>query len=471
MEAIRRATCSVALLCAFLLVSQGAAQAQVYASRVSMGGDAWLNVTNHGVLGNNFTTRSPSFEYPGGSGHEHLTHAGLWLGARATDDAGSFTGVVTGSFDQFLGTSTASLTEFSPLGNTVAFRSSDPTSFAYSPLALSDDETLASFDDHVAKTAASGAEINRPMGITVRQVTHSWASSAYRHFVITRYIVTSQSAHPIEDLWIGFYSELSSGNKNNYASWPPSGSWFRRKFLEWDQAWRMLREHYCANAPVPSGCNFQLLPEWAGIQLLTPPGANRQLTLAAWNYAPGDATRDEDVERYALMTAGTLANLADPLLQPGTGDPTELLAIGPFQLPSYGDSVEVAFAFVGGADIPSLQRHARSAQALADHGYDLAVVDVPPQGTGTRIAISPSINPTSAGGIEFVIELPSPGEAMVELLDLAGRRVAHEILGSLSAGTHRVAFTPRAGLAPGVYLVRFLHASGTAGTRVVRLER
>lgn len=450
------------------LVVAAAARAQVYTSRVSNGSDVWLNVTNHGVLGNNFVSRSASFEYPGGVGYEHLTHAGLWLGAQATDGTGPFTGVVTGGLDQFLGNNTASLTEYSPLGTTVQLRSSDPLSPAYSPDAISDHETLAFFDDHQPK--AGSPEPHRPIGLTVRQVTHAWTHPAYRDLVIVRYIVTSQSAHPVQDLWVGMYSELSSGNKSLYANWPPSGSWFNKKLIEWDPTWRMLREHYCANLPVPAACNFQLVPPWVGVQLLTSPGQDRELTLAAWQYAPGDASRDQDVERYAQMTAGTIANLAVPELGPRDGDPTELIATGPFQLPSFGDSVEVAFAFVGGADIPSLQQHARSAQTLADNGYLLGVVSAPPARAGRQVAISPSVNPAHAGSMEFVLDLPEQGDVRIELLDLAGRIVAHESLGALPAGTPRVAFTPSSRLAPGIYVVRLIHRSGTATTRVARLR-
>src|SRR5262249_30455253 len=51
-----------------------------------------MNVTNYGFVGNNFTVRTPSMEYPVGTGHEHLVRGGLWVGALAFDQNGAFTG-------------------------------------------------------------------------------------------------------------------------------------------------------------------------------------------------------------------------------------------------------------------------------------------------------------------------------------------------------------------------------------------
>jgi len=76
-----------------------------------------VNLTNYGFVGNNFTTRTPSMEYPVGTGHEHLVRGGLWIGALAADANGAFIGVTTGAVDGFTGDAAASATEFSPEGD------------------------------------------------------------------------------------------------------------------------------------------------------------------------------------------------------------------------------------------------------------------------------------------------------------------------------------------------------------------
>jgi len=89
-----------------------------------------MNVTNYGFVGNNFTVRTPSMEYPVGTGHEHLVRGGLWVGALAADQNGAFIGVTTAAKDGFTGDAAASATEFSPEGDHIDVRSSLPTTAA-----------------------------------------------------------------------------------------------------------------------------------------------------------------------------------------------------------------------------------------------------------------------------------------------------------------------------------------------------
>jgi hypothetical protein len=81
-----------------------------------------MNVTNFGFVGNNFTVRTPSMEYPVGTGHEHLVRGGLWVGALAADANGAFIGVTTAAKDGFTGDASASATEFSPEGDHIDCR-------------------------------------------------------------------------------------------------------------------------------------------------------------------------------------------------------------------------------------------------------------------------------------------------------------------------------------------------------------
>jgi hypothetical protein len=50
-------------------------------------GEFHINITNHGLIGSQFTSSlpyssAPSGEWPGGSGHEYLWGAGLWVGGK-----------------------------------------------------------------------------------------------------------------------------------------------------------------------------------------------------------------------------------------------------------------------------------------------------------------------------------------------------------------------------------------------------
>ena len=54
-----------------------------YVFRVTDSNLMGITVTNYGFIGNNFFSRTPSMEYPLGTGYEHLVRGGLWVGARA----------------------------------------------------------------------------------------------------------------------------------------------------------------------------------------------------------------------------------------------------------------------------------------------------------------------------------------------------------------------------------------------------
>src|SRR5262252_2731301 len=90
-----------------------------------------MNITNYGFIGNNFAGRTPSMEYPVGTGHEHLVRGGLWVGALAADQNGAFTGVTIGTKDGTVSQLATSATEFSPEGDHIDVRSSLPNNRRY----------------------------------------------------------------------------------------------------------------------------------------------------------------------------------------------------------------------------------------------------------------------------------------------------------------------------------------------------
>jgi hypothetical protein len=331
-------------------------------------------LTNYGVIGNNFVSRSPSLEYPLGSGYEHLVSGGLWFGAHAVDDAGAFVGVTTGYVDATQGNSTQQATEYTPAGLEIVKRGRNPFDPFYDPASVSDRDYLCAYSDRPARATQGSGEAHRPLNILVRQSVFSWASPNLQDFLVLRFVIINLG-EPLTNAWAGLYTQLASGDRNSYACWPPSsacsstGGWYNKKWLQYDGAQRLAREHYCAAQPVPAGCVLTRVPEWMGVQLLTPPTAGQHVTLAAWSWSPGDPLRNEDVERYAIMSAGTVQDLTPPDLVPQTGDPVELLALGPFASIASGDSVTVDFALVGGAEIADIQAHAAMAQSLHDAGF------------------------------------------------------------------------------------------------------
>lgn len=363
-----------ALLAAAIASLPIAANAQTHVTRVANGNLAGVALTNYGTLGTGFTSRAPSFEYPLGMGYDHMPLGGLWFGATVPDSGGRI-GVVTAMLDDYTGNSTIWASEFTPFAGTIEARSNLPTSPDYSGDAVSELDLVTEFDDRTPKRADNSTEDHVPLGIRVRQESYSWNYGGAQHVLFLRFTIRNVWSSPLANAWVGLYSELASGNKNLYVTWPPSG-WYGKAWLQYDADFRMVREHFCRSQPVPDSCRLWIAPYWAGVQLLSPPdaAAGQKVTLAAWPWSPGNATRDEDAERYALMSAGTIANLLAPDLMPGTGDPCELLALGPFASIAPGDSVVVDFALLGGAEPDSIRETAYLAQAMRDAGFPAGVV-------------------------------------------------------------------------------------------------
>ena len=378
--------CRVTALSApILCAAAGLAAAQAppgtqYDQLVTNEGRVATTLTNYGYFGNYFYSRAASMEFPRNSGYEHLPRAGLWVGAHAQDAGGSFTGVTTGTVDAALGATSPTFSEFSPATLGLVRRSSLISSGDYDPDAVSEEDVIALYDDLTPRQAAGNPETHRPLGISVHQESYAWNFGSLKDILFLHFVVRNTGA-PLTNVWMGLYTEFASGNKAGYVNWPPTagdpgglGFWYRRKWLVYEDSLRMIREHYCAGPPVPGGCQLQIAPPWMGLELLTPPAAGQSVTLAGWNFFPGAPDRDQDVERYAIMSSGSIQSFAvDSLMPagiaPGSPDPIELLAIGPFANVASGDSIAADFAFVGGDDAAAIHVNGIMARRVFDAGY------------------------------------------------------------------------------------------------------
>lgn len=353
-------------------------QAVRYVARLANRNKVGLTVTNYGFFGNNFTSRSSSFEFPLGSGFEHMSRAGLWVGAQALSDSGAFTGVSAALVDAIQGSASADETEFAPTGDIVSERSRLANSRVYSPDAISDQDLICSYTDAAPKSPIGNQrERHSPLRITVRQTTLGFTLRAAEAFVVSRFVVVNDGP-PLTDVWLGLYAQLASGDKNRYSQWPPTagsgpGSWYFKAHIEYDATRRLYAERYCLGPPYPSGCAASVVPPWAGVKLLgVTPGdiSGKQVNWRWWTFEPGDTQRDEDRERYALMSDSRVDDPNGCALL-GQCSPIQLLSVGPFDRVEHGDSVSVDVAFVGGEDQPSLLAHADYAQFAHDIDYRL----------------------------------------------------------------------------------------------------
>jgi hypothetical protein len=358
----------------------------LYRSVVTSNNLIAVTITNYGFWGNNFISRSPSLEYPAGSGYEHMVRGGLWVGAHSTFGGNEFDGVTSGTIDGATNNASQGATEFTPAGNEFLRRSILITDPFFSTSAISEQDIISSFSDYPSKRAASNQEDHYPMGLLITEENYSWSFADFAN-ILFFHIKLKNIGPLLTNVWIGWYSEFASGNKNAYTNWAPSstdpsgtGSWFNKKQIVYEDSLRLFREHYCASLPIPDGCQYPRAPYWIGVRLLgghglTEDATTKKVTVAAWSWAPSSPFRAFDYQRYAIMSAGTIQPLNGDSLQPQSGDPVELVSYGPFPRVYTDSTISVDFALVGAADVQGLEQRSRVAQRAFDLDY---IVPVPP---------------------------------------------------------------------------------------------
>src|SRR6185436_1023754 len=87
---------------------------------------------------------------------------------------------------------------------------------------------------------------------------------------------------------------------------------------------------------------------------------------------------------------------------PQSGDPVEVLSVGPFASLAPGDSLVVGFALVGGSDVADIQDNARAAQQAWDSGF----TDLP-----TPVQLSRVSSEAEPGRVAIVWQGPEAGMA------------------------------------------------------------
>lgn len=384
-----RARAVLTLLALLVLPAAAAAQTAPFSTRSTDNNRIGLTTSNYGFFGNDFISRAPSFEFPLGTGYEHMVRAGLWVGAARiiTTTGTAFQRVTTGAQDALQGQGGPSSTEWAPT-SVITERSTLPRSRFFNADAVSEQDFVSTYGDNPGRTPRLDPEIHLPLGVEVKQEMYNWSFASFADIVFA-HLTLRGTLNLLDSVYVGIYAEMASGPKNSYSTWPPTatgggslGGWYGKKEFMWDAGRRLLAEHYCENV---TACHEQVVPPWVGIQLLgvhPDTVANKIVGLHLWNFSPGDDTRDQDFEKFALLSSPwqTPADSLPPLQN--ANDPVELLGTGPFQIlpsPSFEDTtvahVKVDFAYVGGDTYEDLLKAADFAQLAFNFNY---VVPTPP---------------------------------------------------------------------------------------------
>jgi hypothetical protein len=169
----------------------------------------------------------------------------------------------------------------------------------------------------------------------------------------------------------------------------------------------------------------------------------------------------------------------DPVLGTGWNDaaPTDkrmLLSSGPITMaPGDGQEVVLGIILAQGTDRLNSVSLLKSFDDLVQTAYDtntLDLLDVPAAGPARLSLARPWPNP-ARGPFSVTFSLPAEGDATLELVDVAGRRVLERSLGTLAPGAHTVRLDAVPARIPsGVYFLKLTHQHASVTSRMVLLH-
>ena len=350
-------------------------------------GELHINITNHGLIGSQFTSNlpyssAPSGEWPGGSGNEYLWGAGLWIGGKVNGQPAVSTGQPErelrpgpGLFDTIYEARN---------GKIVRPRLADTVTGNRLPNANADDDRDGSYDEDFMNghdddqdgqvdedfgqlgdqmftctmydNTALAAELypeHNPLTVTVVQKTAAWYREDLEDIVIFDYEIYNHGYKILDDIYLGFYvdcdiqrrGEFSAGHDDlagffNGAVRGSDGS-FQRIQLAW------MRDADPVN-PLPGWIGTILLGHKTDFSQIIAPHRVKvnSFQIFATNarlIQDGEPKSDED--RYYLMAR----QQHDPdrrIDQPG--DLKYMISSGPFSYLKPGQKLDYRLAMVAG---------------------------------------------------------------------------------------------------------------------------
>ncbi len=333
------------------------------------------SVTSKGIIGynNSIQTIGLGFQY---KGNNMEYDGGLMIGVPDSAVSNVIRGLELYNNQDFISTSTISKVTVSP---------------------KSDFDTQGYFNDSAAQ---------QPLPVLVHHRSFAWTDSADSKYVVYRYTIHNTGSAPLNSLYAGLLMDWDViVYSNNRASF--------------DSVNRMGYSWYTGTNGIYAG--IKLLSHTSGVNVY------------AFDNVPGGAggidiyDQFDEAQKYqALSTQRKNAGVN------GVGDDIlDMVSAGPISL-NVGDSVEVAFALLGGDNLADLQNSAVNAQSK----YDGVILGTAPVEKRNGVSLNSYPNPASGNAV-IEVSLPSSTALNLTVRNVMGQQVFRLASDVYSPGYYR----------------------------------
>jgi serine protease len=264
---------------------------------------------------------------------------------------------------------------------------------------LSDFDTEGYMNDGAAK---------QPLPVMVHHKSYAWVAPPDSKYVMYKYIIHNNGASTLNSLYAGIC-----------ADWDIQGVGGDSNKVSFDATNRMGYTYYTKTGGY-----------YAGIKLLSKvaPANNYSFDNIAGGSAINPNSSFNNTQKYTALS--TMNVSAGNVKAPGN-DVMDLVSTGPISL-NAGDSIEVAFALIGGDDLSDLQTSAINAQTR----YDNMLLAAPSLKAGETYSLHSYPNPSS-GNTTIDVNLPQAGRMELKLYNMMGQDMATIACGEFTSGAHR----------------------------------
>ena len=371
-------------------------------SYVLTAGNLHVNITNHGLIGSQYSTtlpyaNAPSAQWPAGTGDEYLFGAGLWIGARIDGE----TVVTTGQperelrpdddlrstiYEAWDRTVTRPYPDDRPRGN----RPPDPLPDDDRDGRIDEDPLNGHDDDHDGLVDEDFGQFGNqmmvctmhddlplvqeiypahtPLGVTVVQRAAAWSAEEYRDIVALDFEITNTSARNLQDVYLGFYVDCDIQNRRDGSTQPDDlTGFFDGAVRDAQSVYHRLQVGWMKDSsrdPLPGVLGVVFLDHDTDFRNRTAPHLARVSTYQSFAtnasvFQDGEPLSDET--RYALMASR--GNDRDAH-EDRPADYKFLVSSGPFDEIEPGQTLHYRVALVIGAGMQDMLATALKASEL-----------------------------------------------------------------------------------------------------------